>query len=177
MSHFSLLSTLLKITILVISLSIISSCKKSKISEPPTVFSFKANGVFYKWVNHNSTGAGSPGAILSRLTTATGSVYYVLEGLDNSSETFLNLAMFTNKLQATAYTTITTDPNVIFYSLYKINNVYCMPLVIGDSVNVTITDITNNFASGNFSASMHDPSTRGKIEITEGLFQHVMIFQ
>jgi hypothetical protein len=177
MSQFSLLSTLLKITTLVISLSFICSCKKPKIAEPQTVFSFKANGVSYKWSNSVSSSWEPQGALLSKLSTATGNVYYVLEGLDHSSDTFLNLALFTNTLQTTTYTTITTDPNTIFYSLYKINNVYCAPSAIGDSVNVTITDITNNFATGNFSAVMHDPTNRGKIEITEGSFQHVMIFQ
>jgi len=44
------------------------------------------------------------------------------------------------------------------------------------SVAVNITDITNNFATGSFSALMHD-QTLAKIEITEGSFQHVMIVQ
>ena len=147
------------------------------MEEPQTVFSFKANGVFFKWSNNTSTSTEPQGAILSRLTTATGNTYYVLEGLDHSSDTFLNLAMFTNTLQATTYTTTTTDPNIIFYSVYKVNNVYCAPLNTADSVRVTISNIANNFASGTFSAVMHDSSTRAKIEITEGLFQHVMIVQ
>jgi hypothetical protein len=174
MSYFSLMRVIVALEIL---LFVFSSCKKPKVAEPQTAFSFKANGVFYKWSNKISSSTEPQGAILSKLTTGTGSAYYVLEGLDRSSDTYLNLAMFTNTLQATTYTSITSDPNIIFYSVYKFNNAYCAPLSSGDSVSVTISNITNNFATGTFSALMHDLSTKAKIEITEGSFQHVMVVQ
>ena len=176
MSHISLLSTLLKITTLVISLSVISSCKKSKIAEPQTVFSFKANGVSYKWSNSVSGNTEPQGAKIIKITTATGNTCHILEGMDHPSDMFLNLAMVTNTLQKTTYTTITPSSNNISYSIYKANNVYGAPVNPGDSVAVNITDITNNFVTGTFNAVMHD-QTLTKIEITEGSFQHVMIVQ
>lgn len=177
MSLFSFLFRRLTTALPIILLFIFASCKKSKTEEPPTVFSFKANGVSFRWSNNTSNNTEPQGAILTKLSTATGNTFYVLEGLDRSADSFLNLAMFTNTLQAATYTTTTTDPNIIFYSIYKVNNVYSAPFNTGDSVRVTISDITKNFASGSFSAVMHDPSTRAKIEITEGSFQHVMIVQ
>jgi hypothetical protein len=176
MSHFSLLSTLFKITTLVISLSFISSCKKTKIAGPQTVFSFKANGMSYKWSNNVSSSTEPQGAKIIKITTATGNISYILEGIDHQSDMFLNLAMVTNTLQKTIYTTITPSSNNITYSIYKANNVYGAPVNPGDSVAVNITDITNNFATGTFNAVMHD-QTLTKIEITEGSFQHVMIVQ
>jgi hypothetical protein len=176
MSHISLLSTLLKITTLAISFSFIFSCKKSKIPEPQTVFSFKANGVSYKWYNSVSSSTEPQGAKFIKITTTTGNTCYILEGMDHQSDMFLNLAMVTNTLQKTTYTTITPNSNNISYSIYKANNYYCAPTIPGDSVAVNITDITNNFATGTFNAVMHD-QTLTKVEITGGSFEHVMIEQ
>lgn len=168
------LQTLLKTSLMIIIPGIFS-CKKSETAEPQTVFSFKANDISYNWSNQNSAGTVPQGAIISKLSTTAGVDYYVLEGLDRSSDMFLNLAMFTNSLQKTTYTTLTTDPATIFYSVYKINDVYCAPMNTGDSVEVIVSDITDNFASGRFKAVMRNPATGAKIEITEGSFEHVRI--
>jgi hypothetical protein len=158
--------------------SILCLCSCHKTAPTPTYsssFNFKANNIAYNW-EYNSIGPARSAIILKNTDPISLNTIYLLQGMDSLEKITVNCHINTSTLTLGTYKIVTTPATAIIRSSYLLNNVTYAPIVLNDSVEVIITNITNNYASGTFKAVMHDVSTTlSKLEIMEGNFSHVII--
>jgi hypothetical protein len=159
--------------------TIFASCKKDPI-QPPSLsnFGFTANSVNYKWDFVPAPSYDLTDAFFRKTISAnTNDTMYVLVGVYQPSNIELQFAIHTSQLRPSTYTTITTmnDPWVES-TCFLDGELYGTRW--DDAVTVTITSMDRNYASGSFTAVMHDLQRWGglhELRIWNGYFNRVAI--
>jgi hypothetical protein len=159
--------------------NIFVSCKKDPVQVSSlSNFGFTANSVNYKWDFVPAPSYDLTDAFFRKTISAnTNDTMYVLVGVYQPSNIELQFAIHTSQLRPSTYTTITrmSDPWVestcfLDGELYGARS--------DDPVTVTITSVDRNYASGNFTAVMHDLQRWGglhELRIWNGYFNRVAI--
>jgi hypothetical protein len=180
-------STVLIVTGLTL-IHILTGCSKSSSApepQPETTLKFKVNGTAYEWRHKGFCGLYC-GTSINKYPD-----HYVLVSIDPQSySNQLSLTMQTTGLSATTYNHTVASPvtssNAI-NGLYLYNPVsggsysFAASTEIGDFANITITIIHDGkYADGTFTTRLTlSPygANAGKVDITEGEFHNVIIYQ
>jgi hypothetical protein len=159
--------------------NIFVSCKKDPVQTPSlSNFGFTANSVNYKWDFVPAPSYDLTDAFFRKTISAnTNDTMYVLVGVYQPSNIELQCAIHTSQLRPSTYTTITTmsDPSVES-TCFLDGELYGTRW--DDAVTVTITSVDRNYASGSFTAVMHDLQRWGglhELRIWNGYFNRVAI--
>ena len=153
------------------------SCKKSEPVNNPTNFGFAVNNNYHEWNFKNDSSADKPGAfIMKEVSLITIQTMFVLYGTNNAKGTRIRCCMYTDSLMEETYRRKSIMSNPWIESTCYVDAIQC-GTITDDFIEVTITGIKENDASGYFSATMHEVNGQNlEANITNGYFNNVLIY-
>ena len=166
-------------TVVILFIYLFFSCNKHDSVDPDHQgFGFSVNGSTYDWNPDFVSSSVEKGAMLIR-GPRDGNNYdtiYQLSGWNKALDQNIYLSLGTKTLTVSTFAVRTDVNSQVIESGYVSNSIQYTPVVIGDSVEVTITKFANNRVSGFFKALMHDyPGQTTALEIKNGYFENVLI--